>query len=322
MSLADQLPPFPEPPLAVAVSECLIGGEVRYDGGHKRSSLPHDRLEGLFSFRPICPEVGIGLGVPRDVIRLVGPVQAPRAQSAVADVTDRLASYAREQLPVLDDVDGYVFMKGSPSCGLFRVRVFAHESAAPSYDGRGIYAGEIARARPELPVEESGRLFDAVLRENFVTRTFVHAHWRKLREDGVTPKGLIAFHSAYKFLVMAHSVPSYQSLGRLLADLSGDLEAIAARYFSELMRSLTTPASRGGHANVLSHLQGYVKREMASRSRQELAALIESYRRGEVPLLAPLSLLKHHLAEHDAIYALSQLYLQPHPQSAALRKEL
>jgi uncharacterized protein YbgA (DUF1722 family)/uncharacterized protein YbbK (DUF523 family) len=322
MSLADQLPPFPEPPLTVAVSECLIGGEVRYDGGHKRSSLPHDRLEGLFSFRPICPEVGIGLGVPRDVIRLVGPVQAPRAQSAAEDATDRLASYAREQLPVLDDVDGYVFMKGSPSCGLFRVKVYANASAAPSYDGRGIYAGEIVRARPELPVEESGRLFDAVLRENFVTRTFVHAHWRKLRDAGVTAKRLIAFHSAYKFLVMAHSVSSYQSVGRLLADLSGDLEAIAARYFSALMQSLATPASRGGHANALAHLQGYVKRAIPSRSRQELAALIESYRRGEVPLLAPLSLLKHHLVEHAAIYALSQLYLQPHPPSAALRREL
>jgi uncharacterized protein YbgA (DUF1722 family) len=192
----------------------------------------------------------------------------------------------------------------------------------PDPKGRGIYAAEISRQRPDLPMEENGRLFDPVLRENFVTRTFVHAHWRALLEEGVSAKALIAFHSAYKYLQMAHSISGYQRLGRLLSDLSTDVEQLAARYFSQLMQALAIPASRGGHANVLSHLQGYVKTQLSSSSRNELADLIESYRRGEVPLMAPLALLKHHLGEHEATYAWNQMYLRPHPASAGLRRDL
>lgn len=319
------LPPFPEAPLDVAVSACLLGQEVRYDGGHKRSSLPHEKLGGLFAYRPICPEVAIGLGVPREPIHLVGELGAPRAvgrEDPSRDVTEALRAYAAAEVPALAGVHGYIFMKGSPSCGLYRVKVHRKADALPVPAARGIFAAAITHALPDLPVEECGRLNDPVLRENFVTRTFVHAHWRRLCEAGITAKRLIAFHTTYKYLVMAHAVTSYQRLGCLLADLSGDVSTIAKRYFSDLMASLAQPASRGGHANVLSHLQGFVKRDIPSTARRELADLIESYRRGQVPLLAPLTLLKHHLGEHEAAYALNQLYLQPHPAQAGLRREL
>ena len=316
---------MPQAPLTVAISECLTGGEVRHDGGHKRSSLPHDKLAGVFEFRPVCPEVGIGLGIPREAIRLVGSVESPKAvgaKDASFDVTTRLEEFAKQQSPLLDDVHGHIFTKSSPSCGLFRVKVYSKKDAPPEPKGRGVYAAEVARLRPDLPLEENGRLLDPVLRENFVTRTFVHAHWRALEADGVTARSLIAFHSAYKFLVMAHSVPGYRQLGRLLSDLSTDVDTIAPSYFSQLIQALAKPASRSGHANVLSHLQGYVKDKLSSFARRELTDLIESYRRGEIPLMAPLALLKHHLGEHEAIYAWNQLYLQPHPASAGLRKDL
>lgn len=324
-SFFEELPALPQAPLTIAISECLVGGEVRHDGGHKRSSLPHDKLEGLFTFQPVCPEVGIGLGVPRDAIRLVGDIDSPRAVGArdsAFDVTKQLAEFASRQVPLLNDVDGHIFTKNSPSCGLFRVKVYRGEDIPPDRKGTGIYAAEIARQRPDLPVEENGRLLDPVLRENFVTRTFVHAHWRALLTEGLTAKALIAFHSAYKYLVMAHNMPGYHRLGRLLSDLSTDVELIAAQYFSQLMQALAQPASRGGHANVLSHLQGYVKDQLSSAARNELADLIDCYRRGEAPLMAPLALLKHHLGEHEATYAWNQLYLQPHPASAGLRREL
>jgi uncharacterized protein YbgA (DUF1722 family)/uncharacterized protein YbbK (DUF523 family) len=319
------LPPFPQAPLQVAISECLVGGEVRHDGSHKRSSLPHDKLSGLFTFRPVCPEVGIGMGVPRQAIRLVGDVNSPRAvgtKNSSLDVSDALAGFATTRRSSLDEIDGHIFTKNSPSCGLFRVKVYGAENTPPNPSGRGLYAASVTRLKPDLPVEENGRLLDPVLRENFVTRTFVHAHWRALSATGITAESLIAFHSAYKFLVMAHSVCAYRQLGRLLSDLSKNVTLIAERYFSLLMQGLARPASRGGHANVLSHLQGYIKKEVSSSARSELARLIESYRRDEIPLLAPLALLKHHLGEHAATYALSQLYLQPHPESAGLRREL
>jgi uncharacterized protein YbgA (DUF1722 family)/uncharacterized protein YbbK (DUF523 family) len=319
------LPDRPSPPLIVAVSDCLTGAEVRFDGGHKRSSLCHEQLAGLFELRGICPELAIGMGVPRDPIRLVGDVSAPRARGVkdpTVDVTKPLRAYARAVVPTIADVCGYIFMKNSPTCGLYRVKVYGDPGVPPNGHGRGIFAAGIVEGRPELPVEESGRLEDPVLRENFVTRVFAFAHWQRLIATGLTSARLIAFHSTYKYLLMAHSVVHYKEAGRLLSDLSGNLAVLADAYLLVLMRGLARPATRGGHANVLQHLQGYVKDELDSTTRQELAELIHSYRRGEVPLLAPLTLLRHHLRRAADSYALEQIYLEPHPRSAGLRRGL
>ncbi len=327
--MADELPPRPAPPLTLAISECLLGTEVRYDGSGARSSYPHSLLEGLFEYRGICPEMGIGMGTPRKPIRLVGAVDGPRAvgvKDADQDVTEALADFGRRQVSGLDDVAGYVFMKNSPSCGLFRVKVYPHENGrvtgAPDPRGRGVYAAAITTALPDLPAEESGRLHDPLLRENFATRVFAYAHWRALEAAGITAARLVAFHSRYKYLLMAHSVPHYQEAGRLLSNLRGDVETPALRYRGLLMAGLSRPASRRGHANVLSHLQGYLKRQLDGPTRQELARLIDGYRRGELPLLAPITLLKHHFRVHPDDYVLHQAYLDPHPEHAGLRRPL
>ena len=267
------------------MSECLLGREVRYDGSGARSAYPHAALGGLFEYRGICPEVGIGLAVPRAPIRLVddgGAVRVVGVREADRDFTDALTRYGRDQAEGLNDIAGYVFMRGSPSCGLFRVKVYhqvdGEVSGAPRRDGRGAYAAAITEALPDLPVEENGRLHDPLLRENFVTRTFAYAHWQALLRAGLTGGRLIEFHSRYKYLLMAHSVPHYQRTGKLLADLSGDLAGRAREYVRLLMAGLSQPAGRRGHANVLSHLQGYFARSMDAGERQELAELIHAYR--------------------------------------------
>lgn len=327
--MADDLPKRPEPPLTLAISECLLGTEVRYDGSGARSSYPHSLLQGLFEYRGICPEMAIGMGTPRDPIRLVGEVGGPRAvgvKDPDSDFTEALADFGRRQAERLDDVMGYVFMKNSPSCGLFRVKIYPHEqgrvTGAPDPRGRGIYAAAVTESLPDLPAEESGRLHDPLLRENFATRVFAYAHWRAVQAGGLTPARLVSFHSRYKYLLMAHSVPHYQQAGRLLSDLSRDFESRAARYRSLLMAGLSRPASRRGHANVLSHLQGYLKRQLDGPTRQELALLIDGYRRGELPLLAPITLLKHHFRVHPDDYILHQAYLDPHPEHSGLRRPL
>jgi uncharacterized protein YbbK (DUF523 family) len=241
-------PQRPAPPLQVAVSSCLMGNEVRYDGGHKRSSLCHEALDGLFVLRPVCPEVGIGMGVPRDPIQLVGELDAPRAQGIKdpqIDVTDRLVGYARHISPQLDDIAGYILIKNSPSCGLFRVKVYPLRGGAPTAKGRGIYAAELTRLRPDLPVEENGRLEDAVLRENFVMRVFCHAHWQALQQSGLSAANLVEFHSRYKYLLMAHSISHYQEAGRLLSNVRQNVPDIAPRYFGLLMAGLPGTASAG-----------------------------------------------------------------------------
>ncbi len=327
-------PERPEPPLPLGISECLLGNEVRYDGTGARSSFPHAILKGLYTYQGICPEVGIGMPVPRPPIRLVARASdaEPRLIRAVGvadsslDYTDALAGFARDTAPGLGGLAGYVLMKSSPSCGLERVKVYREQAdgtiGMPKREGRGIFAEGLVAAQPNLPLEESGRLNDEVLRENFVTRTFAYAHWQALKATGLTAKGLVEFHSRYKYLLMAHSVPAYQEAGRLLSNLKTDLEAISEQYISLLMRGLARPASRGGHANVLAHLQGYLKRVLDAPSRQELATLIAAYRRGEQPLLAPLAVLKHHLNRHPDTYVLYQTYLDPHPPAAALRRGL
>lgn len=323
------LPPRPEPPLPIAISQCLLGNEVRYDGSGAASSFPHAALDALFEYRGICPEVGIGLGVPRAPIRLVEDGPQPRVvgvREPDRDYTAALEEYGRSQAAQLDDVAGYVFMRGSPSCGLFRVKVYpvsdGQVTGAPRPTGRGAYAAAVTEALPHLPAEENGRLHDPVLRENFVTRTFAYAHWQALRRAGLSAGRLIEFHSRYKYLLMAHSVPHYQRAGRLLSDLSGDLAGRARDYVGVLMEGLAQPAGRRGHANVLAHLQGYFARQMDSNARQELAELIHAYRRGEVPLLAPITLIKHYLRLHPDDYVDRQVYLDPHPAAAALRRAL
>lgn len=328
------LPDRPEPPLQLGISECLLGHEVRYDGSGARSSFPHAVLEGLFEYQGICPEVGIGMPVPRPPIRLLarespdapGQIRAVGVADNDLDYTDALADYARRTAPALDGLAGYVLMKSSPSCGLERVKVYSEGSdgsvGMPKRIGRGIFAEGLSDALPNLPLEESGRLNDEVLRENFVTRTFAYAHWQALLAAGLSAPSLVAFHSRYKYLLMAHSVPAYQEAGRLLSNLKSNLDGIAMSYIGVLMRGLAKPASRGGHANVLAHLQGYLKRVLDAPSRQELATLIADYRRGEQPLLAPVAVLKHHLNRHPDAYVLYQTYLDPHPPSAALRRGL
>ena len=320
-----QLPPRPAPPIRVAISQCLVGDEVRYDGTGAKSSMPHERLAGLFAYTAICPEVGIGMPVPRAPIRLVDRgergVRVEGVTDTGVDKTDELRDFARSQVPGLAGVAGYVFMHNSPSCGLFRVKLYPQGDGMPRRRGRGAYADELTQRLPALPVEEAGRLFDDVLRENFVTRAFAYAHWLAIREV-LTPALLIAFHSAYKYLLMAHSIAAYREAGVLLSNLKRDFTSVPQRYIQLLMAGLTVPATPGGHANVLAHLQGYLKQRLDSSSRQELSELIDAYRRGEQPLLAPIALLKHHFKRFPDEYVLKQSYLDPHPSPAALRRRL
>lgn len=311
---AEVLPPFPKPPLTVAVSECLTGARVRYDGGDKREAMPHAALDGLYVFRAVCPEVGIGLGVPRDPIRLVGDADAPRARlfseesrssGSQTDVTAELRTFADSQLLLLAEVDGYVFMQRSPSCGLSGVKLFGGDVPGAV---RGVYAAQVLRRLPALPAVEARQLFEPVQAANFALRTLIYAHWRRTSAKGITAAKLIAFHTAYKYLVMAHEVRAYRRLGKSLSDLSGSADSVARPYIRDLMRAVSTPASRAGHTNALAHLQGYVERGVGDR--QALAGLIEDYRRGQVPLSAPLSLLRSHLLESGATYALNQAYLR------------
>lgn len=311
----------------LGISACLLGAEVRYNGGHKESHLCSRTLSEYFDFVPACPEVAIGLGIPRETIRLVGDAEHPQAVGSVSadlNVTAKLAAYGEQMATELGDICGYIFMQKSPSCGLERVKVYRENGAPVDGGGTGIYAKAFCARHPNLPVEEDGRLNDAVLRENFITRVFAYAAWQTLLQDGISRHSLIAFHSRYKYQLMASNPEQYKILGALLGGMAAheDLHELAQRYFTELMAALKKCATRGTHTNVLQHLCGYLKQSLGSADKQEIQNLISQYHRGIVPLIVPLTLLKHHFRQHPDPYIALQVYMQPHPENLSLRNAI
>ena len=313
-------------PLKLGISACLLGAEVRFNGGHKQSHLCSRVLSEHFQFVPVCPEVGIGMGTPREPIRLVGELNAPRAIGTVdrdKDVTDDLRAYGERMASELNGICGYIFMQQSPSCGLERVKVYQANGMPTPGGGRGIYAQAFCARHPDLPVEEDGRLNDAVLRENFLTRVYAYARWQQLLHSGLTRQSILEFHSGYKYQLMATDPVQYKALGQMLGNLGQfDLQELAPRYFSQLMQALKKCATRRTHSNVLQHLCGYLKKALSGADKQEVSQLIHQYRNGIVPLVVPLTLLKHHFRHHPDAYIARQVYLQPHPENLSLRNAI
>ncbi|MCX2899918.1 YbgA family protein [Pseudomonas mandelii] len=310
----------------IAISACLMGAEVRFNGGHKESRLCSRTLTDYFEFVPVCPEVAIGLGIPRQPIRLVGDPEHPQAVGTVQpelNVTAPLAAYGEKMADELDDICGYIFMQKSPSCGLDRVKVYHANGAPVDGGGRGIYAQAFCARHPDLPVEEDGRLNDPVLRENFLTRVFAYSDWQQLLREGLTRRGLTDFHARYKYQLMAHNPVQYKTLGNLLGTMGQtEPETLGPRYFSELMAALKKCATRRTHTNVLQHISGYLKQAISAEDKQEMQHVIGQYRHGIVPLVVPMTLLKHHFRQHPDPYIAQQVYLQPHPENLSLRNAI
>ena len=310
----------------IAISACLMGAEVRFNGGHKESRLCSRTLTDYFEFVTVCPEVAIGLGIPRQPIRLVGDPEHPQAVGTVQpelNVTAPLAAYGERMADELDDICGYIFMQKSPSCGLDRVKVYHANGAPVDGGGRGIYAQAFCARHPDLPVEEDGRLNDPVLRENFLTRVFAYSDWQQLLREGLTRRGLTDFHARYKYQLMAHNPVQYKTLGNLLGTMGQtEPETLGPRYFSELMAALKKCATRRTHTNVLQHISGYLKQAISAEDKQEMQHVIGQYRHGIVPLVVPMTLLKHHFRQHPDPYIAQQVYLQPHPENLSLRNAI
>ena len=309
--------------IQVGISACLLGQQVRFDGGHKRSEFVEKELSRYFSFIPVCPELAIGLGVPRKAIRLVKRDELIHVEASDGsfDVTDKLTSFAQKKTAEFGYLAGYILCAKSPSCGMERVKIYTPQGAMK--EGTGVYARILMEQNPLLPVEEDGRLCDPVLRENFVTRVFAYHDWLRLQADGISRGKLIAFHSRYKYLLFAHQPAAYKALGKLLGDaVELPLEQLSARYISGLMLGLQHRVSRKNHTNVLQHLQGYFKKQLTPAQKAELQNTIDKYRRGVVPLMSPMTLLQHYLREYPNPYLASQVYLNPHPEDLALRYSL
>jgi uncharacterized protein YbbK (DUF523 family)/uncharacterized protein YbgA (DUF1722 family) len=298
--------------IRVGVSSCLLGQRVRYDGGHKRSDFVADILGARVTFVPVCPEVEMGLGTPRQTLRLIRRAGDLRMVMADGhDYTDQMRSFAIQRVERLkhDDLSGYVLKKDSPSCGLTRVKVY-EETGIPAKTGRGLYAEALLERWPHLPMEEEGRLQDESLRENFLERVSAYHRLQQLFAGRWTVGQVVAFHTAHKLAVLAHTTEGYRRLGRLVAGAkSMERAALREAYTAELMQSLTLLATPKKHANVLMHILGYFRDQLDAGDRHELLAAINEFREGRILRLVPLTLIRHHVRRCDVSYLAGQTYV-------------
>ena len=313
--------------LRLGISTCLLGLPVRYDGGHKLDHYLRDTLGYYVDFIPVCPEVECGLGVPREAMRLVGEADAPKLMTirTRVDLTERMAAWALRRVKDLDEerLCGFIFKSGSPSSGMERVKVY-NEKGAGVKNGVGLFARAFMDYFPDIPVEEEGRLHDPVLRENFIERIFTCYRWKNLVHKEIPGiRTVLSFHTKNKLLILSHSTKHYQEMGRLVAggkDLSA--QELVRRYGSLLMAAMRLKATPKKNANVLMHMMGYFKKELSSWEKAELLEVIEQYRLSMIPLLVPLTLLKHYVRKYDQPYLKEQTYLDPHPLELQLRNHV
>jgi uncharacterized protein YbgA (DUF1722 family)/uncharacterized protein YbbK (DUF523 family) len=316
-------------PIRLGISSCLLGHQVRYDGQHKRDRFLVEEVGPFVEWVPVCPEVEVGMGVPRNTLRLVAASDGPRllVQATGEDVTQRMRRFAERRVRGLARLDlcGYVLKSKSPSCGMERLKVYAANlpGAAAKPEGVGLFAAELLAAYPSLPVEEEGRLCDPALRENFIERIFAYRRLRDLWRSRWTLGALVAFHAQNKMALLAHSPEGYRALGRLVAGAKAlPRDELRARYEAGFMGTLAKVATRGRHANVMTHMLGHLKRLLEPGDRRELLDSIEDHRRGLVPLVVPVTLLRHHARRLEAAYLLQQSYLDPHPKELMLRNRI
>lgn len=316
---------MPTPKIPIAISSCLLGQSVRFNGGHKRSAFCVDILADAFEFTPYCPEVAIGMGIPRPSIRLVGDWQQPRALGSVdasLDVTDALIQYGQTLAPQCQHYSGYILMKDSPSCGLFSTKVYTQKGVHPGKRA-GLFAQVIQQQNPLLPMEEEARLNDAPLRENFIARVFAYHQWRTEVLPQPSAAVIVNFHSRYKYFVMAHSQTLYKHLGALVAGAGlMDVQQLLNAYSHAFFTGIVRPPSKKNHSNVLYHIFGYLKKHLNTPFKQDITSALENYRKGSVPLIVPITLLNHYLHTYGNSYIQNQFYLNPYPAHWGLRNTI
>lgn len=312
--------------IRLGVSECLLGHQVRYDGGHKWDRFLTDTLGQYVEYVPVCPEVECGLGIPREAMRLIGDPESPRLVTirSGVDLTERMLAWARKRVAELEkeDLCGFIFKSDSPSSGMERVKVY-NDQGMPEKRGVGIFARAFMDHFPLIPVEEEGRLHDPKLRENFIESIFSLKRWREVRKEKMSRGNLVDFHSEHKLLILAHSPKHQTAMGKLVAAAKtlqpGELYD---RYEELLLESLKLRTTPRKNINVLQHIMGYFKKQLSKDEKQEMLEVIEHYRKGSVPLIVPVTLLNHYVRKYKEPYLTRQVYLNPHPIALQLRNHV
>lgn len=314
------------PRIKVGVSSCLLGEPVRWNGDHKRDRWLTDVLSAFFEWVPTCPEVDVGMGTPRETVRLEGDPENPRLVGTKSgdDWSAAMRRYTKNRVDALDRMGlcGYIFKAKSPSCGVGKIKVYG-EGATVHHNGRGLFAGAFLQKCPRVPVEEEGRLRDAKIRENFIVRVFAYHRLQELLSGNFSRERLIAFHTAHKYLLLAHSRKHYTALGRLVAEAKHRSPSeLKTEYADGFMQALVVKSTIKKNTDVLFHMLGFFKKQLPEAEKRDIIETIEDYRRGLVPLVVPVTLLRHHVRARKVEYLENQVYLNPHPKELMIRNHV
>jgi uncharacterized protein YbgA (DUF1722 family)/uncharacterized protein YbbK (DUF523 family) len=309
--------------IKLGISTCLLGENVRYDGGHKLDRFLTDTLGQCIEYVPVCPEVECGLGVPRESMHLESNPDSPRIVTirTKQDMTDRMVQWARKRVAELEkeDLCGFIFKSDSPSSGMERIRVY-NEKGVPVKKGVGIFARIFMDHFPLLPVEDEGRLHDPELRENFIERIFTLKRWREVLSKKESRGNIVDFHTRHKLLILSHSPKYYQTMETLVAGAKDlPLRELYRQYQTLLMESLELKTTPKKNANVLQHMMGYFRGQLSSDEKQELLEVTDFYRKGYIPLIVPITLINHYVRKYDRPCLKQQVYLNPHLLELQLR---
>ena len=313
-----------EQTIKIGVSSCLLGKEVRYNGGHSHDRYITGTLGQHCTFVDVCPEVEAGFGIPRETLRLVGDADSPRLLTSRTgkDCTDTMLKWAQLRVRELanENLCGFIFKSKSPSSGMERVKVYTEKGDPGGNKGVGLFTRAFMARFPLIPVEEEGRLHDADLRENFIERVFALKRWRQVAAQKKSMGGIVSFHTKHKLQIMSHSTQHYRDMGRLVAHAREiPMESLYEEYEALFMRALSLRATVKKNVNALQHMAGYFKKQLNKDEKQELQEIIEQYHGNYAPLIVPITLINHYVRKYDQEYLKNQCYLNPHPIELKLR---
>jgi uncharacterized protein YbgA (DUF1722 family)/uncharacterized protein YbbK (DUF523 family) len=313
--------------IKIGVSSCLLGEEVRWNGGHKKDRYVQGVLDKYFDYVPICPEVDVGMGTPRETVALYGTLENHKmiSKKSQIDWTGKMTKYMNGRISELGKIDlcGYIFKSKSPSCGIGRVPIYSEFGSSKVRHGPGMFASAFIKTVPLIPVEDEGRLHDPVIKENFIVRVFCFHRLQALLEHRFAMGALVSFHTKHKFLILSHSKKKYNEMGKLVATgKSLSKEELKTRYGTLFMEALAFKSTPKKNTDVLLHMIGFLKKVLSRDEKQDILNTIEDYRQGLLPLVVPITLIRHQVKKYNIEYLLDQIYLNPHPKELMLRNHV
>ncbi|MEK9630112.1 MAG: DUF523 and DUF1722 domain-containing protein [Nitrospinota bacterium] len=313
--------------IKIGVSSCLVGEKVRWNGDHKQNHYVREILADYFEYVSVCPEMEVGMGVPRETVALYGDLEKQQmiSRKSQTDWTRPMQKYTKGKMTSLsrDGLCGFIFKSKSPSCGLGRVPIYTEFGSDKVRHGAGMFAGAFQGKFPLVPTEDEGRLNDSKIRENFIVKVFSYYRLQNLYRKSFSVGALVKFHTQHKFLLLAHSRKHYDQLGQLVAkSKSISKEKLRERYGKTFMEALSVKSTPKKNTDVLLHMMGFFKKILSKGEKADILNTIEDYRKELVPLIVPVTLIRHQVNKHDIEYLKDQVYLNPHPKELMLRNHV